>query len=56
MKSFSKWTIEEVEETFNLVLQKHHEQLNAWMTPQLSPFETEKQQLIQLSEKLLDHV
>jgi hypothetical protein len=56
MKSFSKWTIEEVEETFHLILQKHHEQLNAWMTPQISPSETEKQQLMQLSEKLLDHV
>jgi len=56
MKSFSKWTIEEVEETFHLVLQKHHERLITWMTPQISPSETEEQQLTQLSEKLLDHV
>jgi len=56
MKSFSKWTIEEVEDTFNLVLQKQHEPLNAWMTPQFSPSKTEEQQLTQLSEKLLDHV
>jgi hypothetical protein len=33
MKSFSKWTIEDVEETFQLVLQKNHEQLTAWMIP-----------------------
>jgi hypothetical protein len=56
VKSFSKWTIEEVEETFHIVLQKHYEPLKAWMTPLMSLSEAETQQLTQLQEKLLDHV
>ncbi len=54
MKSFSKWTIEDVEETFNLVLYQHLEQLEIWMKP-ATPSE-EEQKLIPLREKLLEHV
>lgn len=56
MKSFSKWTIEDVEETFQLVLQKNHEQLTAWIIPRQDTSREEEQQLIQLRDKLLDHV
>jgi hypothetical protein len=56
MKSFSKWTIEDVEETFQLVLQKDHEQLTAWIIPHQDTSREEEQQLIQLRDKLLDHV
>lgn len=37
MKSFSKWTIEEVEETFHIVQQKQYQQLEQWMTPVSAP-------------------
>ncbi len=56
MKSFSKWTIEDVEDTFHVVLHKHHERLQAWMTSQTSPSEEEDLQLTHLQEKLQDHV
>lgn len=56
MKSFSKWTIEDVEETFQLVLQNNHEQLTAWIIPPQDTSPEEEQQLIQLRNKLLDHV
>ena len=56
MKLFSKWTIEDVEETFQLVLQNHHEQLTAWMTPHQDISKEEKQQLTQLRDKLVEHV
>ncbi len=56
MKSFSKWTIEDVEETFHLELHQHHEHLKTWMTSQLIPSEKEESQLTQLREKLLAHV
>ncbi|WPD24892.1 MAG: hypothetical protein SD837_10065 [Candidatus Electrothrix scaldis] len=56
MKSFSKWTIEEVEETFHIVQQKQYQQLEQWMTPVSAPSNAEKQQLQRLQEKLLDNV
>ena len=45
MKSFSKWTIEEVEETFHIVQQKQDQQLKQWMSPVPAPSDIEKQQL-----------
>jgi hypothetical protein len=56
VKSFSKWTIEEVEETFHVVQQRKDDQLELWMTPVSAPSDTEKQQLQLLQEKLLDNV
>lgn len=56
MKSFSKWTIEEVEETFYIVLHKQHKLLRQWMNPYPAPTETERQQLQQLQDRLLDSV
>jgi hypothetical protein len=55
MKSFSKWTIEDVEETFNLVLDKHLEELKVWMKPAMLLSE-EELELKPLCEKLVDHV
>ena len=56
MKPFSKWTIEEIEDTFHLVLQKQDEELQRWMEPYPLPSETERRQLQALQEKLLDNV
>ena len=56
MKSFSKWTIEEVEETFHIVEQKQDQRLEQWMTPVVVPSDSEKQQLQMLQERLLDNV
>ena len=56
MKSFSKWTIEEVEETFHIIQQKQDEQLEQWMAPFSAPSDIEQRQLQTLQEKLLDNV
>ncbi len=37
MKSFSKWTLAEVEDTFNLTLQKNYNLLNQWLDDTLAP-------------------
>ncbi len=56
MKSFSKWTIAEVEETFQIVIRKHSTLLQDWLAvhPQLPAEETK--QLNMLRERLIDHV
>ena len=56
MKPFSKWTIEEVEETFHVVLQKQHAYLQQWMEPYPSPSNDERPALKALQNKLLDNV
>ncbi len=56
MKSFSKWTIAEVEETFNIVIQKHHECLTQWFADIAVPSPAEENWLTELKEKLQDHV
>ena len=56
MKSFSKWTIEDVEETFHVVLHKYDDQLQDWMASHIPPSPEEHEQLGRLQEKLLDHV
>lgn len=56
MKPFSKWTIEEVEEAFQLAPQKHLRGLQAWMTSSASPSPDEQSQLARLQEKLQDRV
>ncbi len=56
MKTFLKWTIAEVEETFNLVMQKHRKRLEEWQTVTLKPAREEEKLLNGLREKLQDHV
>ena len=56
MKPFPKWTIEEVEETFQIVLQKQHDQLQRWMESYPAPSEDERSALQSLQDKLLDNV
>ncbi|KOR33582.1 hypothetical protein TI05_00260 [Achromatium sp. WMS3] len=56
MKSFSKWTLAEVEDTFNLTLQKDYNLLNQWLDDTLAPTEAENILLTELREKLKDHV
>ena len=56
MKPFSKWSIEEVEETFHIVLQKQDEHLQQWMEPYPSPTDDKRSALQTLQEKLLDNV
>ncbi|MCI5140932.1 MAG: hypothetical protein D3909_04230 [Candidatus Electrothrix sp. ATG1] len=58
MKLFSKWTIAEVEETFDLRLCKEYELLNRWLdtsgTASLAP--DEEHLLTEFRAKLLDHI
>jgi hypothetical protein len=56
MKPFSKWTIAEVEDTFNLVIRKQHKRLTQWLneTTKLTP--TEESLLHELRDKLQDQV
>jgi len=56
MKPFSKWTIEEVEETFQVVLQKQHAPLQDWMDSYPSPMDNERQRLQALQDKLIENV
>jgi hypothetical protein len=56
MKPFAKWTIEEVEETFNVVLQKQSSILEHWLAVRSSPSREAAEQLAGLREKLTDHV
>ncbi len=56
MKSFSKWTIEEVEENFHIEQRKHSELLKRWTASPASPAEAEARQLVELCDKLQDHV
>ncbi len=56
MKTFSKWTIAEVEDTFNLVMRKQYECLKQWQSVTVKPAAEEEKLLAGLSEKLRDHV
>ena len=56
MKSFSKWKIEEVEETFHLTICKKHPLLEQWMLMQEHATSEEQAQFAQLQERLLDNV
>ena len=56
MKSFSKWTIAEVEETFALNPCKQLESLNQWLNAPAPLAPDQEELLADLREKLLDHV
>ncbi|RKZ66243.1 MAG: hypothetical protein DRQ99_10270 [Candidatus Parabeggiatoa sp. nov. 3] len=56
MKPFSKWTIAEVEETFNIVIQKNHERLTEWLSDVAVPTPAEESLLDRLRERLQDRV
>ncbi|MDM8558172.1 hypothetical protein [Candidatus Parabeggiatoa sp. HSG14] len=56
MKPFSKWTIAEVEDTFNVVIRKHHKRLTQWLTDIASPTPAEENLLDELCDKLQDQV
>uniref|UniRef100_UPI0040576F9E hypothetical protein n=1 Tax=Candidatus Electronema sp. TaxID=2698783 RepID=UPI0040576F9E len=56
MKSFSKWTIAEAEETFALNPCKQLESLNQWLDATASLTPDEQDLIAELREKLLDHV
>jgi len=56
MKSFSKWTIAEVEETFALNPCKQLKPLNQWIDAIAALAPDEEEIVNQLREKLLDHV
>ncbi len=56
MKEFSKWTIEEVEETFQLLPLKHDEVLAAWLQAECPLSTEENKRLSALSERLREHV
>lgn len=57
MKPFSKWTIEAVEEQFNLTCSQEHPGMTEWLTLPPAP-EADKQRLSlpALQQKLLNHV
>jgi hypothetical protein len=56
MKPFSKWTIAEVEDTFNIAMQKHSERLTQWLNATATLTQAEEQLLDGLQDKLQDHV
>ncbi|MCI5144337.1 MAG: hypothetical protein D3923_02140 [Candidatus Electrothrix sp. AR3] len=56
MKSFSKWTIAEVEEVFDLNQRKHHEALKQWLQVPVSLTPEESNLLLEFRERLQDHV
>ncbi len=56
MKPFSKWTIEEVEDEFHVVLHKQSDLLEKWMAPRSQPSKEEEKVLSELSETLQDRV
>ncbi len=56
MKPFAKWTIEEVEDTFRVTLQKQSKILEQWLTVPSPPSRESAEQLDRLREKLVDHV
>ncbi len=56
MKSFSKWTIEEVEEEFGIIPHKQSDTLKRWMNVTSQPSREENNILRELSEKLQDRV
>ena len=56
MKSFSKWTIAEVEETFALNPFKQIEPLSQWLNAPASLTPDDEDLIAELREKLIDHV
>ena len=56
MKPFSQWTIEEVEETFQLTQELESQRLQAWLQPQIVPTVQERAELDALHSKLVEHV
>ncbi len=58
MKSFSQWSIEEVEDTFNVVIQKHSSLLQGWLEITESVVATQEEEIMlnELCERLQDHV
>ncbi len=55
MKPFPQWTLEEVEETFNLTACLENPQMQNWLITSSKPTENEAQTLAQLQRKLLRH-
>lgn len=55
MKPFAQWTVEEVEETFQISARFESPRLQAWMTGCAAPAPEESSQLAQLQRKLLRH-
>jgi len=56
MKLFSQWTIVEVEEKFQVVLQKQSNLLKAWLAVHCSPAAEDEKLLDTLRENLQNHV
>jgi len=56
MKSFSKWTIAEVEDTFHLSLQKTHILLSQWLEDITAPTQAEISLLLTLRDRLEERV
>ncbi len=56
MKSFSQWTVEEIEQEFNLQADRNYSLLQEWVTVSPSLSDNEMSLLGQLSQKLLRHV
>ena len=56
MKPFSKWTIAEVEDTFGLVIRKHHKCLTQWLTGTVIPTSDDEKRLDEFRDKLQEQV
>ncbi len=56
MKPFSKWTIAEVEDIFQVVLRKQNDTLKEWLNIRSALSEESSKKLDELRETLLDHV
>jgi len=56
MKEFSKWTIDEVEETFRLAPLDDHPLLDQWLKNDCAVSGTEEQRLAELCERLRVHI
>jgi hypothetical protein len=56
MKSFSKWTIEEVENRFQIIPTNKSNTLNNWLTETYAPSQEEEKLLDELCEKLQNRV
>lgn len=56
MKEFSKWTIDDVEKTFQLTPNKPHPELQCWMERSIECSAVEQEQLQRLCDKLNAHI
>lgn len=56
MKEFAKWTIEDVEETFQLTEVEQSQWLSAWQTEEIAISPTEEARLTELCDMLRRHV